>query len=443
MRIQELGKFRRDERGAVLFTFTLIFIVLIGFTALAYEAGYWYLVRSELSKSVDAAALAGAANISNPYVDTAAIAREFGNENFPAGYLGTPADGADGSVQFEASMDSNSTVRVSGRVTALATLARLFGVDRVATAATGVAQKKEVEIMMILVRSGSMDGSAKIGRLKSAARSFVAYFADTQDEDRMGLITFATSVTVSSPLGTDYVTRMTNAINAMCPGNDCEGATNAEDALAQSDGPYGFSDQSGLPGDQRVQQFLIFFSDGMPTAFRGGFRQNNIHYDAVTCVTGNCRPGDTPDVYNNLGRPDREQWLGIDPLPTGDGRSTSGSGPTRCGAPYGRYLNTKWHIFESRPVPGYSAEHCSIPERNVYYHVCNLASAMTLENAQALKDKGIRIYTIGLGSSGTIDPAFLRALSSGSGYYYQTPDSSQLEEIFQQVAMQIKLRLVQ
>ena len=54
------------QKGAVLITFAILLTVLLGFVALGMEVGRWYLVRAELSKGVDAAALAGAINISNP-----------------------------------------------------------------------------------------------------------------------------------------------------------------------------------------------------------------------------------------------------------------------------------------------------------------------------------------------------------------------------------------
>ena len=79
------------QRGTVLVLFALLLPVLLGFLAMAIDVGAWYLVQAELSKSVDAAALAGAKNIVNPYVDPAELAKEFGIANFPAGFLGTPA----------------------------------------------------------------------------------------------------------------------------------------------------------------------------------------------------------------------------------------------------------------------------------------------------------------------------------------------------------------
>ena len=86
----------KNQKGAIIVIFALSLIVLIGFAALGTEVGRWYLTRAELSKAVDAAALAGAANISNPTIDVLTLARDFGMENFQAGYLGTPGTG-DGS----------------------------------------------------------------------------------------------------------------------------------------------------------------------------------------------------------------------------------------------------------------------------------------------------------------------------------------------------------
>ncbi len=269
-----------NQSGAVLVIFALLLIVLVGFMGLGMEVGRWYLVRSELSKGVDAAAMAGAKNISNPYIQMDTFVQEMGKENFPPGYLDTPGQGA-GSVLFSSQLLDSKNVQVTGTVSINAILARLFGIDQVAAQSAGVAQKNEVEIMMVLDRSGSMAGNP-LRDLKTAATSFLDFFQETQDKDKMGLISFATGVTVDQQLGTNFVTAMTTKINAMT----ATGATNAEDAIDQSDGPKGFTDQTGIPGDKRVQQYLIFFTDGYPTAFRGTFRRNAIDYDAVVMGTG-------------------------------------------------------------------------------------------------------------------------------------------------------------
>ncbi|NPV04430.1 MAG: VWA domain-containing protein [Syntrophaceae bacterium] len=434
----------RDNRGAFAVIFALVLVVLLGFTALGIEAGRWYLVRAELAKGVDAGALAAAKNISNPYVDPVVIAREFGEENFRAGYIDTPESGT-GVVRFSAQMLAENRVSVRGDVNARAHLARLFGVDTIPVSAVGVAQRREVEIMMILDRSGSMAGQ-KMTDLKRAANSFLDFFVETQAEDRVGLISFATTVSLDRPLGSDFVDPMRSAINAMT----AVGATNTEDALDRAGGTGSFTDQSGLPGDRRVQQFAVFFSDGMPTALRERFRWNGQDYDGVAYGVGssgraNCRTSDYPymSVYSRLHRPTGTDnfYPDVNPATTGDGRRTSGTNATSCCCP--RYLNTKWYIFESLPVPGYTAEQCSIPMNQLLPHFCSLTRQLALQNAQTLKNRGIKIYAVGLGSSSEIDPAFLRSLSSGEGYTYIAPTSSELEAIFIRIARDIKLRLVQ
>jgi Mg-chelatase subunit ChlD len=424
----------RNQRGAFVVIFAVALLVILGFVALGIEGGRWYLVRAELAKGVDAASLNGAKNISNPYLTATSLAEEFGRENFQAGYVGTPASGA-GSVRFTATMVESDKISVTGNVDATATLARIFGFDRIPVAATGVAQKKEVEIMMILDRSGSMAGT-KMTALKNAARNFLDFFAQTQDKDKVGLISFATSVSLNRALGTNFVNPMKTAIDAMT----AVGATNAEDALDRADGTGGFTDQTGVPGSDRIQQFAIFFSDGMPTAFRDRFRNNGTsNIDAVVCATGNCRSWEAKQVY--LGRPDAETWLTVSPYPAGNGNAGTAG---RCYSSIDGAMrqSTLWNVFTvTPPVTGYTAGQC-LNDNVLGPYICTQASSMALQHAQALKAKGIKIYTIGLGSSNEIDPAYLRSLSSGDGFSYIAPTSAELEAVFNKIAKDIKLRLV-
>jgi Flp pilus assembly protein TadG len=413
-----------NQRGTTAVLFAILLIVLLGFGGLAIDVGSWYVVQAELSKSVDAAALAGARNISNPYIDPLVIAQQYGSENFPAGLLGT-------SATFNGVQDTNHGISVTGSANAPAYLARLFGINQVAMTGSGVARKYEVEIMLVLDRSGSMSGTP-IADLKTAAKSFVSFFQDTQDKDKMGLISFATGVTVDFALGNNYVDPMTKPPTDYIGNLNAVGATNAEDALAQTIGPSGFSDQTGVPGDKRVAQFVIFFTDGMPTAFRGKFRNQDNVIDAVACGTGNT----CDTVYPYMGQTNTENWLSIDPEYTGDGKS-SGS---KCGY----YNTTQWFVFALYPLPPYTntdLQYCFIPSQNLASYICSTARQMTLDNAQVLKNRYIKIYTIGLGPQA--DGTFLTQVASGADFYHYAPNSSALQAIFNTIAKDIKLRLVQ
>jgi len=63
------SSFARDESGAVALTFALMLTVLCGFVALALDIGHIYMVRSELQRTADAGALAGAMGLV-PYTGT-------------------------------------------------------------------------------------------------------------------------------------------------------------------------------------------------------------------------------------------------------------------------------------------------------------------------------------------------------------------------------------
>ena len=447
----------RSQSGAVVVIFALALIVLLGFTALGIEAGRWYLTRAELSKGVDAAALSGAANISNQAINVETLAEDFGYENFQPGYVGTPQSGA-GKVSFTATAQSGGRLTVTGRTDSEAILARLFGINQVTVNAGGVAQKNKVEIIMVLDRSGSMAGSP-IADLKNAARGFVDYYKDTQNEDKIGLVSFATGVNVNFQLGNNFYTPITSAINGL----NAVGATNAEDALAQAGAAL--SDQSPVAPANRIQQYIIFFTDGRPTAFRSTIKRNGTNYDAVVCVTGNCDQssdslylGDS--THGGLGYPGSETWYptSLSPEPTGDGLTTGLTVCPSAGRPSQKYISTKWGSFSAYPVSGLGAEsypaYCGMGDSNSTTlgvtnttrlngkngYICTTARQMAIDHVNALKARYVKVYSIGLGNA---DSALLGTLASGSDYLYIAPSSSDLEAIFKKIAKEIKLRLIQ
>jgi hypothetical protein len=425
----------KNQSGAILITYALMLTALLGFVALGVEAGRWYLVRSELSKAVDAAAMSGAKNISNPNVDPRTIAEEIGKENFPAGQLGTAAAG-EGSVSFIPSF-VGTKFQVVGNVSAVSILAQVFGIQQVPTSSLGVAQIKEVEIMMVLDKSNSMvsPSPTPLTNLKAAALSFVSFFKETEAADKMGLITFNTTASVDHRLSTYFVNDMTAKINAITSPAGKMRATNAEEAIDRSDNQAagGFTDQTGIPEDSRVQQYLIFFTDGNPTAFRDSFTYRGTVYDGVAYAgpggvnicdgTGLSDPV-TGDTLRPSGLPG-----GVPATPTGDGRATSS--------------NTKWLVFAEYPAPSPYGPESNIPNNVLGNYLIDTAKKKAIKHATELKAKGIKIYAIGLGAD--VDEPFLRdnIASAGPGFYENAPTPDKLEAIFNRIAKEIRLRLVQ
>ena len=84
-------------------------------------------------------------------------------------------------------------------------------------------------------------------------------------------------------------------------------------------------------------------------------------------------------------------------------------------------------------------EICSLDKWRGKDYVQAITKQMAIDHAQELKDSGIEIYTIGLGS---IDQSFLSRIASGSTYEYYAADSEELTSLFQQIAANISLRLI-
>lgn len=73
-----------DESGAVAVTFAIVFLLLVAFSALAVDVGFWYTARRQLQSAADAAALAGCRELSEES-GTAEIERavdEYASRNF-------------------------------------------------------------------------------------------------------------------------------------------------------------------------------------------------------------------------------------------------------------------------------------------------------------------------------------------------------------------------
>ncbi|WP_447963039.1 VWA domain-containing protein [Nitrospira sp. Ecomares 2.1] len=425
----------RNQQGAYILITGIAVVALFGFAALGIEVGRWYAIQGEMSKAIDGAAFAGAKNVNNPNItDLHGFVQQVAQANFPPGLLGTDTP------TFLVTDDGNGKVSVQGSTNSINSLSRVVGGghDTTAIAADGSAKLRNAEIALVLDISGSMAGSP-ISDLKDGATSFVENFTDQQADNRFALLTFATGVQKPFAMDHGYVSPMTSAINGL----GASGGTNAEDALAQAL-TLPWSDQSGVPANERTKQVVIFFSDGNPSAFRGQFKHEGVTYDGVAALDGGY-----VNVYESMGYPNPQaSYEGSFKITfTGDGKKTGTSCP-RQKINNVWYYSVKWNIFQDStyglnsfgPTSGIDPEYCNTTGPSKLGDYVNyLVRQMAIDNAQAIKNNGIEIYTIGLGN---IDQNFLSALSSGPKFVYYTPDSSELEGIFQQIANILKLVLI-
>jgi Mg-chelatase subunit ChlD len=249
----------RARRGFVLVTAAgIVLLVLLPAIGLAIDVGMMYLVQLRLSAASDAAALAGARALSRGSDDAAqranaeATANTYFHANFPAGYF------ASTNVQVSSVAATDSaymrSVTTTSRVDLPFLFLRALRLDQTTLRATVKSTRRDVNIMIVMDRSGSLQTSGACAPLKAAAVNFVEKFAEGRDN--VGLVTFATGSRVDVHLTSTFKTTVETTVNNLV----CTGATNSAQGLWQS-----YQELAGL-AQTGALNVIVFFTDGRPTA---------------------------------------------------------------------------------------------------------------------------------------------------------------------------------
>lgn len=186
----------------MLFT-ALMLVVIVPMMGLTFDASILFVVKARLQGAVDGGALAGARGLARGSDGSAQTtsaqntAAAYVNLNYPSGFffstnlvLDTPV--IDLSVAFQ------RKITVSATVTSPNLFMRFLGAADTTVRANASAVRRDVNIMMVVDRSGSLTARGSCGALKQAAIGFVTKFANARDN--VGLITFASSSWSDFPL---------------------------------------------------------------------------------------------------------------------------------------------------------------------------------------------------------------------------------------------------
>ncbi len=259
----------RGDRGVAVALTAGMLTFVVPAVGLAIDASLLYGVRARLSMAADAAALAAARSLSNGLTlgeqETAAVAtaNRFFNANFPDGYL--YSTGRTVGVTVAETGVRTRTVTVDVAVNAPSYFLRYLGRDSTLLRATGRASRRDVNVMMVLDRSGSLQSSGACTPMKNAAAAFVRKFANFRD--RVGLLTYGGDHRVDFPMQTtpgNFLTG-TGSIPDLISRINCVGATNSAQALWQG---YQQLKLINEPGSLNV---ILFFTDGQPNTLTFDF----------------------------------------------------------------------------------------------------------------------------------------------------------------------------
>ncbi|TDH59601.1 hypothetical protein E2C06_26520 [Dankookia rubra] len=171
---------RLGRRGTIAVMVALLAVPLIGMVGIATDGARAWLLRSRMHTALDAAALAGARNISlTPAERDAEVAAMFWT-NFGMGSTGyTPAKATGqawrGFLDASTTLDpplvaDSSTMRVSARAVLDTTFARVLGVRTLTVAASAEARRADMgmELALVLDVTGSMGSNLTPSPIGSA-----------------------------------------------------------------------------------------------------------------------------------------------------------------------------------------------------------------------------------------------------------------------------------
>jgi Flp pilus assembly protein TadG len=281
--------FRQD--GFVMVYLAVVTTVLLLFTGLAVDSGRAYLVKAQLSKAVDGAAL-GAARMLNSGDPRGEATRIF-KANFPTGYLGTSSatdptsdPGFFSSQSIPASGVNIVTVKASAVLPV--TFMKLANFTNVNVSSTGEATRRMVDLSLVLDVSSSIGG--KWGAVRDAARAFINGF--DASGDRLSLITFGNGASVIDAMPSSRgfnKTKLVSDVATNLPG----GSTNMIEGLY-----HGWDELRAVPsGSQSGLRVIVLFTDGASNAV-----------DGIFDGTGVSKALRTWDFPKNWPDPDSQTW---------------------------------------------------------------------------------------------------------------------------------------
>jgi len=276
------SKLRKDDGFAIVYMAALLTVMLLG-TGIAVDSGRAYVVKAQLTKAVDGAAL-GAARALNSGNPRDAATRIF-KANFPNQYFGTvPGDPTTAANFFDSRVDPATginTVTVTATAVLPTTFMRLGNINTVTVASVGEATRRMVDLSLILDVSSSI--GAKWGPVRDAARAFITSFDALND--RIALLTFSNGAAVldQMPAGRGFdKPKVVGDVPGVLPG----GSTNMVEGLYR-----GWDElRSVAPGQQSGLRVIVLFTDGASNGVPA-------NYDSAPGVARSLRTWDFPKNF--------------------------------------------------------------------------------------------------------------------------------------------------
>jgi len=257
-------KSKREKGIAVLMTAGLMFLI-VPVAGLAVDGGIAYVLKTRLSSATDAAALAAARSLNvgltlaEQEAEARARALDFFEANFKEGSYGTRNLSVTAAVaETEAKTRS---VTVTAAFDAPQYFMRLLGFDKIRIGALGRASRRDVNLILVLDKSGSMgdytDDNSPCAKMKEAAKYFTDLFAESRD--RLGMITYGSTAFRAFAPTMNFKTASPNLVDTIDT-ITCNGGTSTGMAMQQAWDEIPAIDEEG------ALNVILLFTDGYANA---------------------------------------------------------------------------------------------------------------------------------------------------------------------------------
>jgi Flp pilus assembly protein TadG len=433
------------ESGQMMIMFALLLPLLFCFVGFGIDFGFAFLIKAQLAKACDAAALATMLSLGQGNTQATAIGQaKFalnanGNSQL---YVSAPTP----TINIVTVPGSEPIVNVLGTAKIHTFFIGFAGFPTLTITNYAQAIRPPIFMSMVLDRTGSMNGNGGKAALPGAVTDFLGYFIEGTDQ--LGEVSFAWSATNDVGITQTFKAPINNSLNTM----------NFADGTYSMSGLQSGFNQIPLPSalPTNAVPVVIFFTDGWDNTIQALLPSPSASNKVMVEFGGNAATtaGFDENDYlafidpNNVEQNSGNGFWGQNPAyPTTAGTCEAGGGN---GYPSDRSMQNCNGANTFTPMGGSADPLGTSPVPINRINITTEAEYTAYQEAEQMRAQGITVYSIGLGDD--IDTTFLQEVandpaspyynaSEPQGVYVAAPTAADLDAAFQEVAAKILLRL--